>query len=131
MTIDITPKTVLRMATGFEFDGDKTTATTLRALSAALTASQAETAAAYEAAVGAVRQADADCKGAYGACENIRALPTTFTDAEMLAAAMQLPEVRALIEALRSKTIMDPDNSNSTWLDAAARAALAPFKGGE
>jgi hypothetical protein len=59
----------------------------------------------------------------------IRALPTTFTDAELLAAAMQFPDVRALIEALRSKTIMDPDNSNSTWLDAAARAALAPFKG--
>jgi hypothetical protein len=28
----------------------------------------------------------------------IRAIPTTFTDAEMLAAAMQLPEVRALVE---------------------------------
>lgn len=50
MTIDITPKTILRMATGFEFDGDKTTATTLRALSSALTASQAETAAVIERA---------------------------------------------------------------------------------
>jgi hypothetical protein len=72
------------------------------------------------------------CDGFCSECARaLRALPTTFTDAELLAAAMQLPEVRALLEALRSKTIMDPDNSNSTWLDAAARAALAPFKGGE
>jgi hypothetical protein len=32
----------------------------------------------------------------------IRALPTDFTDAELLAAAMQLPEVRALVEALKA-----------------------------
>ena len=30
-----------------------------------------------------------------------------------------------LLEALIAKTVMDPDNSNSTWLDAKARAAIA------
>jgi hypothetical protein len=60
----------------------------------------------------------------------IRVLPTTFTDAELLAAAMQLPEVRALIEALKMASI---------WLNYDGRydmqginAAIAPFtKGGE
>ena len=78
MTIDITPEAVERMACILDGRGgfvkDNVVVATLRALSAALTASQAETAAAFELAVGAVRQADADCKGAYGSCENIRAL---------------------------------------------------------
>jgi hypothetical protein len=60
----------------------------------------------------------------------IRALPTTFTDAELLAAAMQLPEVRALVKALKMASI---------WLNYDGRydmqginAAIAPFmKGGE
>lgn len=60
----------------------------------------------------------------------IRALPATFTDAELLAAAMQLPEVRALVDALKMASI---------WLNYDGRydmqginAALAPFtKGGE
>ena len=39
--------------------------------------------------------------------------------------ALELPEVAALVEALDAKTVMDPNNSNSTWLDAKARAALA------
>ena len=34
---------------------------------------------------------------------------------------------KALANALRAKTIMDPNNSNSTWLDAQARAALAAY----
>lgn len=62
--------------------------------------------------------------------ERIRALPTDFTGAELLAAAMQLPEVRALVEALKMASI---------WLNYDGRydmhginAALAPFmKGGE
>jgi len=39
--------------------------------------------------------------------------------------ALALPEVKALVDALEAKTVMDPNNSNSTWLDAKARAALA------
>ena len=42
-----------------------------------------------------------------------------------LTQALALPEVKALVEALEAKTVMDPNNSNSTWLDAQARAALA------
>jgi hypothetical protein len=80
--------------------------------------------------------------------EAIRALPTTFSDAELLAAAMQLPEVRALVEAAgdmkkqldeRSYTSINMYTGNperhfgvwpSTW--SAICAALAPFtKGGE
>jgi len=40
------------------------------------------------------------CDGFCNECARaIRALLTTFTDAELLAAAMRLPQVRALIEA--------------------------------
>jgi hypothetical protein len=72
-----------------------------------------------------------DYRRAAGQCSAmIRALPTTFTDAELLAAAMQLPEVRALIEALKMASI---------WLNYDGRydmqginSSLAPFtKGGE
>lgn len=72
--------------------------------------------------------------GMFGCAEavaaSIRALPTTFTDAELLAAAMRLPEVRELVESLKMASI---------WLNYDGRydmqginAALAPFmKGGE
>jgi len=78
------------------------------------------------------------------AVKSIRALPTTFTNAELLAAAMQLPEVRALVGALdditdaitalnqfgdSALTITGP-TGNLKWLISSeddARAALAPF----
>jgi hypothetical protein len=57
----------------------------------------------------------------------IRALSTTFTDAELLTAALQLPEVRALIEA----TLNISDWTTHSAFDPLL-AALAPFtKGGE
>ena len=37
-------------------------------------------------------------------------------------------EVEALMEALTAKTIMDVDCSNSTWLDAASRRAIATLQ---
>lgn len=53
----------------------------------------------------------------------------------VIAQAAELTRLRAvetaadkLAEALRSKTVMDPDNSNSTWLDAQARAALSTYR---
>lgn len=58
--------------------------------------------------------------------ERIRAIPTTFTNAELLAAAMQLPDVRAMHDAL----VWHSDDTSSQG--DKARAALAPFmKGGE
>ena len=53
MTIDITPEAVELLAHCCDGLGYRECAKTLRALSAALTASQAETAAAYEAALDA------------------------------------------------------------------------------
>jgi hypothetical protein len=87
------------------------------------------------------------CDGFCSECARaIRALPTTFTDAELLAAAMQLPDVRALVEALnhaqyglswavryfkdQDVTKDDPCPPCTRGLSA-TRAALAPFtKGG-
>jgi hypothetical protein len=63
----------------------------------------------------------------------ILALPTTFTDADLLAAAMQLPEVRALVDALNAMLF---NALHGNGLEAhykardAARAALAPFMKG-
>ena len=37
-------------------------------------------------------------------------------------------KVKALMEILKSKTIMDAENTNSTWLDAEARAALSAME---
>lgn len=87
-----------------------------------------------------------ECSTALGYfAQELRKLPTTFTDAELLAAAMQLPEVRALVEAAddlneaisatnkfgdRSLTITGP-TANLKWLINAeddARAAIAPFR---
>jgi hypothetical protein len=81
------------------------------------------------------------------AVKSIRTLPTTFTDEELLAAVMQLPEVRALVSALnhaqyglswavryfkdQDVTRDDPCPPCTRGLSA-TRAALAPFmKGGE
>jgi hypothetical protein len=80
----------------------------------------------------------------------IRALPTTFTAAELLAAAMQLPEVRSLVEAVRAEIEVRnlflstaPDRGGSHGPKGMRRMALenaqlatvfaiAPFmKGGE
>jgi hypothetical protein len=66
--------------------------------------------------------------------ERIRALPTTFTDAELLASAMQLPEVRALMEsadAVDAEYGVQP-HGPILYSMSVMRAALAPFtKGGE
>jgi hypothetical protein len=69
----------------------------------------------------------------------IRALPTTFTDAELLDAAMQLPEVRALMENAKrlvswaEQTRASGDAGFWNWSDgdeySDTLAALAPFKG--
>jgi hypothetical protein len=62
----------------------------------------------------------------------IRALPTTFTDAELLAAAMQLPEVRALIDAAREQSEYLSLCGEDGDLLRNTLAALAPLtKGGE
>lgn len=69
----------------------------------------------------------------------IRALPTTFTDAELLDAAMQLPAVRALVEAATIALdfidwSLDTDEGDNgcppQFIDGitALRAALAPFR---
>jgi hypothetical protein len=58
----------------------------------------------------------------------IRDLPTTFTDAELLAAAMQLPEVRALLEAVREQSEYLSSCGEDGDLLRNTRAALAPFK---
>jgi Protein of unknown function (DUF551) len=63
MTIDITPEAVERLAHDCAELGYRSCAATLRALSAALTASQSETAAAYEVAAQEV-----DCGGCNGNC---------------------------------------------------------------
>jgi hypothetical protein len=82
-----------------------------------------------------------DHRRAAGQCSSqIRALSATFTDAELLAAAMQLPEVRALVEAaskMAEGIIVECNFQNdhsqsyfSRYMNM--RAALAPFtKGGE
>jgi len=61
----------------------------------------------------------------------IRALPTTFTDAELLAAAAELPEVRALVELL--KQARGKVHSLYHGWHRQTDAALAPFarKGGQ
>jgi hypothetical protein len=72
----------------------------------------------------------------------IRALPTTFTEAELLAAAAQLPEVRELVENAKrlvswaEQTRASGDAGFWNWRDgdeySNTLAALAPFmKGGE
>lgn len=65
-----------------------------------------------------------------GQAKAIRALPTTFTNAELLAAAMQLPEGRALVEAAQEQseylTLCGEDGD----LLRNTRAALAPFMKG-
>jgi len=67
---------------------------------------------------------------------NIRAIPLTFTPAELLAAAAELPEVRALVEAAtdlaREMAFMlrhNPEKDGGMYRDAlsATEAALAPF----
>ena len=70
------------------------------------------------------------CDGFCNECARaIRALPTTFTDAELLAAAMQLPQVRALVEAATTVGMIT-DEDRKPWHDLLA--ALAPFtKGGD
>lgn len=111
MTIDISPEAVENLWR-FWVNKAQALADENKALSAALTASQAETA----LAALAMRERAAEicfvpeqahiawdmkngnfpkrsARHEYIAAE-IRALPTTFTDAELLAAAMQLPEVR-------------------------------------
>lgn len=67
----------------------------------------------------------------------IRALPTTFTDDELLAAAMQLPDVRALVDELRQIVIENTIQQGGGMSDPhggpcarIARAALAPFMKG-
>ena len=70
--IDISPKAVERLADGYSRSIGFGTATTLRALSAALTQSRAETAAAYERA--AQLAWDQRCYSVAEICENIRAL---------------------------------------------------------
>jgi predicted DCC family thiol-disulfide oxidoreductase YuxK len=89
-----------------------------------------------------------DCDGyCYECATAIRALPTTFTDAELLAAAMQLPEGRALVDAAddllnaitaenkfgdRSLTITGPTANLKLLMGAEddALAAIAPFTKG-
>lgn len=62
---------------------------------------------------------------------SIRALPTTFTDAELLAAAMQLPEVRALVEAAIDMRDYGTVLAEQKYHHNLA-AALVPFmKGGD
>jgi hypothetical protein len=48
----------------------------------------------------------------------------TLTAAQIMAD----PRVKELVEVLEAKTILDASNSNSTWLDAKARAAIAQLK---
>lgn len=84
------------------------------------------------------RAADAYCKGDWDwfsdADDAIRALPTTFTDAELLAAAMQLPEVQALIESATpfSQAVIRngiPVAGSIGRTDVTnIRAAIAPFR---
>jgi hypothetical protein len=66
--------------------------------------------------------------------KSIRAIPTTFTDAELLAAAMQLPEVQALVSGSdklgfwMSAALCDPAVCDEMKIDIHAwLAALAPF----
>jgi hypothetical protein len=69
----------------------------------------------------------------------IRALPTTFTDDQLLAAAWQLPEVRALVENAKrlvswaEQTRASGDAGFWNWRDgdeySDTLASLAPFKG--
>jgi hypothetical protein len=61
--------------------------------------------------------------------EAIRALPTTFTDAELLAAAWKLPEVRAMLEAVREQSEYLSSCGEDGDLLRNTLAALAPFKG--
>lgn len=198
MTIDITPEAVEHLAHHDDIGGDALRfAPTLRALFAALTASQAETAAELiklkdpiavhmgmlrgdiakptfaqiehiyggrvpspALAVLAMREraavvadkmassaklrisgkapADTDkVWGIFGCAEavaaSIRALPTTFTDAELNAAAMQLPDVRALVMAIgHLVSNMAGFDAEDIWSVQFAKDALAPFrKGGE
>jgi hypothetical protein len=82
-----------------------------------------------------------ELRSQYIIAERIRALPTTFTDAELLAAARLLPEVRALIEAasivlgfnvLNLNTDEDECPPQYIGCVTGLHAALAPFiKGGE
>jgi hypothetical protein len=92
------------------------------------------------AALAMRERAAEDCDGyCYECATAIRALPTTFTDAELLAAAMQLPEVRALMENAKrlvswaEQTRASGDAGFWNWSDgdeySDTLAALAPFKG--
>lgn len=67
--------------------------------------------------------------------ERIRALPPTFTDAELLAAAMQLPEVLALVEAADAVDdeyigLFHYNHMASMSSIEGLRSALAPFMKG-
>jgi hypothetical protein len=73
------------------------------------------------------------CDGFCSECARaIRALPTTLPDAELLAAAWQLPEVRALIEAatLYVSLVQGADFGRQLRQYDALVAALAPFTKG-
>jgi hypothetical protein len=93
------------------------------------------------AALAMRERAAEDCDGyCYECATAIRALPTTFTDAELLAAAMQLPEVRALVENAKrlvswaEQTRASGDAGFWNWRDgdeySDTLAALAPFMEG-
>lgn len=47
--------------------------------------------------------------------------------ADRVLAALDLDALRGLVDALADMTVMDADNSNSTYLDSNARAALSRF----
>lgn len=84
----------------------------LAELRAALTASQAETAAAYEVAIAAVRQADASYEGAPGAYANIRALTPAHSKAAL---DRMIAEARA--EGMREAAaiVWGSDNDVARW----------------
>jgi hypothetical protein len=59
-------------------------------------------------------------------CLRDEGCPNTAAILEALAAERDAALAREakMRDALQAKTIMDPNNSNSTWIDAQARSAL-------
>jgi len=69
--------------------------------------------------------------GAQDCRELIAYIPLTFTPAELLAAAAELPEVKALVDAAQGQVklhrVLRPHGIAAEKTDADLRAALAPF----